>query len=225
MASFTLFDALAIATFLAVWFGHYAFSERSRRSLNSVMAQRRRDWMQRMAGRENRMPDSITMQGLQNGSAFFASTSLIAVGGAFAALGASAQAIEVFSALPFGIVATREAYDIKVIGLAAVLTYAFFKFVWAYRLFNYGSILIVCAPPREEIDTPHMKVALERAARMNIEAGRHFNRGLRAIFFALAYLGWFVSPLVLLGTTLVVTFILHRRQFASEPLNAAGFGE
>ena len=25
-------------------------------------------------------------------------------------------------------------------------------------------------------------------------AGRHFNRGQRAFFFALGYLGWFVSP-------------------------------
>lgn len=221
--SFTLLDGLAIAYFLIVWFGHYAFSERSTRSLNSIMAERRRDWMRRMAEREIRMPDSITMQGLQNGSAFFASTSLIAVGGAFAALGASANAIEVFSALPFGIVTTREVYDAKVLGVAAVLVYAFFKFVWSYRLFNYGSILIVCAPPREQIGTPEMEIALERAARMNIEAGRHFNRGLRSLFFALAYLGWFVSPWALIITTTVVTIILHRRQFSSEPLKAAGY--
>lgn len=223
MTPFGLLDAVAIVYFLAVWFGHYAFSERSKRSLNSIMAERRRDWMRRMAERENRMPDSITMQGLQNGSAFFASTSLIAIGGAFAALGASAEAVDVFAALPFGIAMTREAYDAKVIGVAAILVYAFFKFVWAYRLFNYGSILIVCAPPREEAGTPAMEVALERAARMNIEAGRHFNRGLRSLFFALAYFGWFASPWALVATTTVVTIILHRRQFASEPLKAAGY--
>lgn len=217
-------DIAAVIYFLIVWFGHYTWSERSRRSLNSVMAARRRDWMRRMAARENRMPDSITMQGLQNGSAFFASTSLIAIGGALAALGASSEAVEVFAALPFGLVTTREVYDAKILGLAAILVYAFFKFVWAYRLFNYGSILIVCAPPREEIDTPEMEVALERAARMNIEAGRHFNRGLRGLFFSLAYIGWFVSPWALLVTTTLVTVILHRRQFSSEPLKAAGYG-
>lgn len=223
MTSFGLIDAIATVYFLAVWFGHYAFSERSRKSLNSVMADRRRDWMRRMAAREARMPDTMTMTGLQNGSAFFASTSLIAIGGAFAALGASANAIEVFSALPFGITTTREAYDVKVLGVAAVLTYAFFKFVWSYRLFNYCSILVAAAPPREEIGTPQMEIALERAARMNIEAGRHFNRGLRSLFFALALIGWFVSPWVLIATVTVVTIILHRRQFDSEALTAAGY--
>jgi uncharacterized membrane protein len=223
MNSFGLIDAAAILYFLAVWFGHYAFSERSSRSLNSVMADRRRDWMRRMAARDARMPDAIAMTGLQNGSAFFASTSLIAIGGAFAALGASAAAIEVFSALPFGIGTTREAYDLKVLGVAAVLTYAFFKFVWSYRLFNYCSILVVCAPPSTEIGTPQMEAAIERAARMNIEAGRHFNRGLRSLFFTLALLGWFVSPWVLIVTVSIVTVILHRRQFNSEALAAAGF--
>lgn len=224
MSSFGLIDAVATLYFLVVWFGHYAFSERSRRSLNSIMADRRREWMRRMAEREIRMPDAIAMQGLQNGSAFFASTSLIAIGGAFAALGASGAAIEVFAALPFGITTTREAYDLKVLGVAAVLTYAFFKFVWSYRLFNYGSILVVCAPPPEDYGTPEMEVAIERAALMNIEAGRHFNRGLRSLFFALALIGWFVSPWVLLASTTVVTIILHRRQFSSEPVKAAGFG-
>lgn len=223
MNSFGMIDAAAIVYFLVVWFGHYWFSEHSPRSLNSVMAERRRDWMRRMSARDARMPDAMTMTGLQNGSAFFASTSLIAIGGAFAALGASAAAIEVFAALPFGISTTREAYDIKVLGVAAVLTYAFFKFVWSYRLFNYGSILVVCTPPPEEAGTPQMEVAIERAARMNIEAGKHFNRGLRSLFFALALIGWFVSPWVLIATTTLVTIILHRRQFSSEPLKAAGW--
>ncbi|PZQ17914.1 MAG: DUF599 domain-containing protein [Ancylobacter novellus] len=225
MNSFGAVDLIAILYFLAVWFGHYAFSERSPRSLNSIMAERRLEWMRRMAAREARMPDAIAMTGLQNGSAFFASTSLIAIGGAFAALGASGQAIEVFAALPFGIVTTREAYDIKVLGVAAVLTYAFYKFVWSYRLFNYGSILVVCAPPPPEIGTPQMEIAIERAARMNIEAGRHFNRGLRSLFFALALIGWFVNPWVLIVTVTVVTVILHRRQFDSEAVKAASLGE
>ena len=55
-----------------------------------------------------------------------------------------------------------------------------------------------------------------RAAEMNIVAGRHFNRGQRALFFAVAYLGWFVSPFVLMGTTAVTLVIMWTRQFASD---------
>ena len=57
-----------------------------------------------------------------------------------------------------------------------------------------------------------------RAANMNVVAGRHFTRGLQAFFFALAYLGWFIGPWVLIGSTAVVLIIVWRRQFASDAL-------
>ena len=36
---------------------------------------------------------------------------------------------------------------------------------------------------------------------MNAVAGKHFNRGQRAFFFSLAYLGWFVSAYLFIGAT------------------------
>ena len=36
----------------------------------------------------------------------------------------------------------RQLFEIKVLGLMALLAYAFFKFGWSYRLFNYCSILL-----------------------------------------------------------------------------------
>jgi uncharacterized membrane protein len=47
-------------------------------------------------------------------------------------------------------------------------------------------------------------------------AGRHFNRGQRAFFFALAYLGWFISPSVFMVTTAV----MWARQFVSDSRRA-----
>lgn len=60
------------------------------------------------------------------------------------------------------------------------------------------------------------EAALQRALSMNRIAGRNFNAGLRAVFFGLAYLGWFVGPFVLIGTTLLVVLTLLRRQFLSD---------
>ena len=51
---------------------------------------------------------------------------------------------------------------------------------------------------------------------MNVAAGRHFTRGQRAFFFALAYLGWFLGPLTFLGFTAAVLVAMYRRQFASD---------
>jgi uncharacterized membrane protein len=59
---------------------------------------------------------------------------------------------------------------------------------------------------------------------MNTVAGRHFNRGQRAFFFALAYLGWFLSPYVLMVSTAAVLVVMCRRQFASDALAALGRG-
>ena len=47
-------------------------------------------------------------------------------------------------------------------------------------------------------------------------AGRHFNRGQRAFFFALGYLGWFVSPWLLFATTAAIFAVMWVRQFASD---------
>ena len=48
------------------------------------------------------MVDAQIVAALQNGTAFFASTSLIAVGGALTLLRSTPEILEVMAALPFG---------------------------------------------------------------------------------------------------------------------------
>jgi uncharacterized membrane protein len=59
-----------------------------------------------------------------------------------------------------------------------------------------------------------------RVGRLCEVAGRHFNRGQRAFFVALGYLGWFTSPWLLLATSIAIALILWRRQFASDSRRA-----
>jgi uncharacterized membrane protein len=70
-------------------------------------------------------------------------------------------------------------------------------------------------PPAAECDTAEAEAHVIRTTRLFEAAGRHFNRGRRAFFFALGYLGWFVSPWVLFATTAAVVIVTWRRQFAS----------
>ncbi len=58
----------------------------SRRGLNAIMDGYRETWMRRMLAREQRMVDMQIMAALQNGTAFFATTSLFAIGGALTIL-------------------------------------------------------------------------------------------------------------------------------------------
>jgi uncharacterized membrane protein len=55
---------------------------------------------------------------------------------------------------------------------------------------------------------------------MSVAAARHFTRGQRAFFFALAYLGWFLGPLVFMAMTFFVMLVMWRRQFASDARDA-----
>lgn len=227
MAGFGPLDLIAIAFFAAAWIGYLLAVEigpHSRRSLNTLMNERRERWIMESVKRENRIIDTQVMNGLQNGTAFFASTSLIAIGGSLTLLQSADRVVQVFADLPFATTTTRAAWEIKVIGLAVIFAYAFFKFGWSYRLFNYCAILIGAIPPHTEADKPETIVAAREAVRMNIVAGLHFNRGQRAFFFALAYLGWFISPWLFLIATAAVLTVMWRRQFASDSAAAVGAG-
>ena len=213
-------DIAALSFFLLGW---ALFSQAaqgrivSRPTLTSAMNRQREAWMHTMARRELRMIDTGIMNGLQQGTAFFASSSIFAIGGCFALLGSTDAVLGVLGDLPTTGDLARPVFEAKVLGLVAILSYAFFKFGWSYRLFNYCSILIGAVPVlRDEAQAQaETEAAVMRAARMNILAGKHFNAGLRAIFFSIGYLGWFVGPLVFLGTTFFVLAVLVRRQFFS----------
>ena len=119
-------------------------------------------WMRRMLDREMRMVDMQVMASLQNGTAFFASTSLFAIGGALTVLRTTDEMLNVVATLPVGISTTRVLWEMKAIGLAVIFVYAFFKFAWSYRLFNYVSILLGAMPPESEKDTPEAETHVQR---------------------------------------------------------------
>lgn len=223
MQIFPTLDLIAIACFAVAWAGYAITVELTaygKTSLNARMNQYREVWMQRALAREMRMVDMQIMASLQNGTAFFASTSLIAVGGALTLLRATEEILSVVGNIPVGIPAARGQWEIKTIGLIVIFVYAFFKFAWSYRLFNYVAILLGAMPFAADKNTPEAEAHVKRTARLFESAGRHFNRGQRAFFFALGYLGWFAGPYVLIATTVAVVIVMWRRQFASEGLRA-----
>jgi hypothetical protein len=124
----------------------------------------------------------------------------------------------IFADLPYVFGGSHASFELKVGGLAGLFAYAFFKFGWSYRLFNYCTILFGAIPMMRdtEADVYAAERAAERVIRMNIIAGGHFNEGLRAIFLSIGYLGWFVNAYVFMATTATVVFVLTRRQFFSE---------
>lgn len=214
-------DVLALTYFFLVW-ALYAYTTANgfagRRSLTSEMNQSRRQWMSTMATRELRMIDTSIMIGLQQGTGFFASTSILAIGGCFGLLNSSGRVLTLFHGFPFLGDTTQQLFEMKILGLLVLFAHAFFKFAWSYRLFNYCSILIGSVPMARDKgpDDPLVIAGVNRAAGINIQAGQHFNSGLRSIFFSIGYLGWFLHPVLFMITTTLVAIVLLRRQFFSK---------
>ena len=218
----THLDYFALAFFVATWglFNWLTSLDRksSYMSITRIMAIHRARWIHNSMGRDLKMIDTQIMSGLQNGTGFFASTSLLALGGCFALLGATEQVEAIFQDLPAMLQGGRQGFELKVGGLAVMFGYSFFKFGWSYRLFNYCTILFGGLPMHGDAlkDPEAAARAAERVISLNIIAAKHFNAGLRAIFLSIGYLGWFVNAYVFMAMTLFVFFVLVRRQFFSE---------
>lgn len=216
----TPLDFAALAWFFLCWLGYSRFAdhgERRERSMTAVMGGYRRQWMMAMLRRDNRILDSQILGNLLTGASFFASTTIFAIGGLVALLGASDQATAVLAELPLVARTSPVLWDLKVLLLLGIMVFAFFKFSWGFRLFNHCSVLVGAVPPEIE-PTPEAVALAEKAARINILASRHFNRGLRAYFFALAALTWFLHPVLLVVAATWVVIVLYRRDFHSRSL-------
>jgi len=102
--------------------------------------------MENMVARDLRMVDALIQNSLQQGVLFFASTSILLIGGLLAGVGAADAAMQVLSDIPLSSTNTRTEWEVKVMLVVFIFMFAFFKFAWSYRLFNYVIIMIGAAP-------------------------------------------------------------------------------
>lgn len=165
-----------------------------------------------MMAREVRIFDAQTIGTLRQGTSFFASTCVIAIGGALALVGNADQvaglAADLTAASDPAIV-----WELKLLVIIFLLTNAFLKFVWSNRLFGYCSVLVGATP--NKANDPKSASIAHKAAELNITAARTFNRGLRAIYFALAAVAWLAGPIPLAVATITTFIVIWRREFAS----------
>lgn len=220
MPPFSLADILAPLWFIACWFGYGQFADYKRGRPGSLMARMheyRVLWMRRMLERENRILDSQIVTTLMGSVSFFASTTLFIIAGLIAVFGAREQVLGLLGELPFAIDSSPVLWNLKLSLLVVLFVYAFFKFTWALRHFNYCAIVLGAAPLPGQLDADASRFA-ERAARMASSAASHFNAGLRAYYFGLAALSWFVHPWLFMAATAWVVLVIYRREFRSRLL-------
>jgi uncharacterized membrane protein len=185
---------------------------KSRPSVALLMAEYRREWMRQMVHRNPRIFDAQTLTTLRQGTSFFASAAMLAIGAALAAIGNVDQLIGVASDLSLNN-DPRIVFEAKLLVVLFFLTNAFLKFVWSHRLFGYCAVMMGSVP--NDPDDPAAIPRALKAAEINITGTRSYNQGLRSIYFALATTAWMIGPLALILATLVTFGVLWRRDFAS----------
>ncbi|MFW2589699.1 DUF599 domain-containing protein [Sagittula sp. SSi028] len=211
----TVLDAAAVAGLVLAW----AFATRiiehppkGHPSTSVLMAEYRREWMVHFVHRQPRIFDSQIVANLRQGTAFFASASMIAIGGGFALLGNADQLRGVAADL------TESAdpvvvFEIKLMLMLLFAANAFLKFVWSHRLFGYTSVLMAAVP--DDASNPITLPRARKAAEINITGARSYNRGLRSVYFGIAASVWLAGAVPLMVATVITLAVILRREFAS----------
>ena len=216
------FDWVSLLAFFAGWVGYAWFARQRANQRPSLLASTnrvRREWMLQVTHREVRVIDGVVLQNLSTSPSFFASTTILIVGGLLAVLGSS-SASDLVREIPFAVRTSGLLFDTKVALMLAIFVYAFFRFTWSMRQYTFVALLIGSLPPPEDFESQRFNrdVFATRASRMVGLAAETFNDGLRAYYFSFAAMAWFFSPIALVMATALVVLILYGREFKSDVL-------
>ncbi|MGH1353720.1 MAG: DUF599 domain-containing protein [Thalassovita sp.] len=220
LSLFSILDLIAVCLLLAAWLGIGWLIDHpnsKRPSVSMLMAEYRREWMRQMVTRQPRIFDAQTLSTLRQGTSFFASAAMLAIGGVLAAIANADQLVGLAQDLSI----SRDpkfVWEVKLLVAMFFLTNAFLKFVWSHRLFGYCAVLMGAVP--NDVSDP---VALPRAAKageINITGARSYNQGLRSVYFALAATAWLLGSIPLMAAVSITCAVLWRREFASRSRSA-----
>ena len=215
-------DVVALLWFALWWLGYVWYTdyrETRQPSLRRDTDRFMREWMARMVERDNRMVDVNVIRNLARSSQFFASTTMLILGALVALMGYAEKAAGVLAELPFTQQVPERVWELKILLLVLIFVYAFFKFSWSIRQFGLCSILVAAtrAPPA---DAEQYASHIDRITTIVVFANGNFNNGLRAYYFGVAALSWFLHPVLMLVITIGVVYVLHQREFRSKTLQA-----
>jgi len=216
-------DWAALALFIVGWIGYAIFAHHRAKTESTLLASTNRYralWMVQVTHRDQRIVDAAVTQNLASSPSFWASTTILVLGGLLAVLGTSEKATELVKDLPFAARTSMLVFDLKIIVLLVVYIYAFFRFTWSMRVYSFGAILVGAAPNVDVFDRGEADRAdfARRAGALMGMAAESFADGLRAYYMSFAVIGWFISPLAFALATLTVLGVLYRREFRSDVL-------
>ena len=210
---------------LLCWLGYARFARHKAKRvvcLASLMHKLRLAWMQEVMYREVRVADTSIIANLERNVSFMASTSIFVLAGLVTALASTDEVFRVLSSLHVTSVTTPGELQFKFVVLISIFVYAFFTFTWSLRQFGFCCVIIGATPllernaGSEEISSAYAR----HSGKVVDQAAHSYNFGLRAYYYAMATLTWFIHPLLFVVAVALVVWVLYQREFKSSTLGA-----
>jgi len=221
----SILNWVSLGWFLSCWIGYSLFAKMMAKrtaSLSSVLHVHRINWMRRLLQREVRVGDAALLANLERNVTFFATSCVLILAGLFTALTAAEQLLPMLETISFTGSDTLIELELKVTVLIAIFIYAFFTFTWSMRQYGFASVLVGAAPmPEDNTVTANERRSFAiYAAKIIDQASHTYNYGLRAFYFSLTVMSWFLGPWVFMAAATTVIGVLYEREFLSKSLKA-----
>lgn len=184
--------------------------EKRRPSLSSIMNMQRRRWVTNATRRETPF-DAILSGNIMGSVSFLASTSVLLVLAVFAVFGQVPAVMDTLGTLSVQHTFTVADVQIHLIVMLTMFVLAFFAFTLSLRQFNHFCIMLGAL----DHDRVTSEEEIEAITRMNALGAKNFNSGIRAYYFAVSTVAWFVSEWLAVAACLATILIIAHREFFS----------
>lgn len=216
----TKIDVIAFIWFILCWFGYSVLVNiyiHKKGNIHNKMHDYRIKWMENFLQRSDRSIDFMSLGNFMKSISFFATTSILIIAALVPLLGYGDKAGKFIASLPYTTINTAPLWEIKTLLLIVLFTYAFFKYTWSLRQYQYASITLLSLH-----DSKHLTRADHKLINSNAEilsnAARHFSMGMRSYYYAMAVLSWYLHPVLFMIFTSLIVMVIFRREFMSKAL-------
>ena len=184
--------------------------EKLRPSLSVIMNMQRRRWVANAALRESPF-DAILSGNIMGSVSFLASTAVLLILAIFAVFGQLPALMEALNSPSLDRVYSVIDVQLHLVVMLTMFVLAFFAFTLSLRQFNHFCIMLGAI----DHSSPVSDEEIDAITRMNALGAKNFNSGIRAYYFSVATVAWFVSEWLPIATCVATILILAHREFFS----------
>lgn len=150
----------------------------------------------------------------------FASTTLFVLAGVLTLFAQVERLESVIATIPFAAPPNHALVQVKLALLVGIFVMAFFQFTWSMRQYGFVNVMIGAGPLDADGSNENLRGYARQMATVQDQAAHSYNYGLRAYYFSMAVLCWFVHPTLFISASLFVVITLYRREFKSRAVMA-----